>query len=62
MAEWVRPGNYLIFNTIQEAKDWLGKVGIEQPIIPVKGIVKTMSQPCSIWGYARNIKVWQELK
>jgi hypothetical protein len=67
MAEWTRPGNYLIFDTKEEAKEWIGKVGKNLKITPVEGkIVSGFQATSGLFGgtmgiYGRSVKVWKPL-
>jgi hypothetical protein len=56
--------NSLIFDTKEEALDWVIKTGIGVIPSPVKGKIVSKFQATSAFGlgvYGRNIKVWEEI-
>ena len=56
--------NELIFDTLNEANEWLRLTGINTKPIEIKGILVDEQQVCGIGLgiYARNIKVFKEIK
>ena len=59
------PKSTMSFDTMEEAREWNNKVGIDFPIKATLGRLESKIAPTNVFGmgiYGRTVKVWRPLK